>query len=32
MLSQSEIDHFNVQGFVAVENVIDPETLQAVRR
>ena len=32
MLTQSEIERFRSQGFLAVENVVDDATLQAVRR
>lgn len=32
MLSQSDIDHFQTEGYVVVENLIDRQTLAAVQR
>lgn len=31
MLSQDQIDHFETQGFLVVEDLLDPDTLQRIR-
>ncbi len=32
MLSERQIERFNAQGYIAVENVLDPETITAVKQ